>query len=214
MLTVGHSQQLGPLSAAMQPTPRIADLAPPEPCGTDAPLGVEPAQVSVPSNPTSMDPASSPTAPILASSAPHPPTSHQDHPALPVQQSLSQPPLPAPDMSRTPNNPPNTQPIVAVSSETIDAGPSNRPADVSPAPPTTAKSMVTKKPRAPRKTPQWPPLNNLRGNKWAHARQWYLQTNGSQAAFEDYYKSMTPNERRVLLNLDLSGPDYTRLCVS
>ncbi|TBU37293.1 hypothetical protein BD309DRAFT_825700, partial [Dichomitus squalens] len=50
---------------------------------------------------------------------------------------------------------------------------------------------TTKKPRAPRKSPQWPPPANLHGDKWVYARQWYANTGGTEAEFEVRYKAMT-----------------------
>ncbi|TBU53064.1 hypothetical protein BD310DRAFT_962268 [Dichomitus squalens] len=91
---------------------------------------------------------------------------------------------------------PNMQPITPACLDAVDTGESSTPLDASQIPPTTAQPTTTKKPRAPRKTPQWPPPADLRGAKWAYARNWYADTNGSQAEFKQHYKSMTPSDRR------------------
>ncbi|EJF60893.1 hypothetical protein DICSQDRAFT_170753 [Dichomitus squalens LYAD-421 SS1] len=85
------------------------------------------------------------------------------------------------------------QPITPACLDAVNTGESSTPLDASQVPPTTAQPTTTKKPRAPRKTPQWPPPADLRGAKWAYARNWYADTNGSQAEFEQHYKSMTPS---------------------
>ncbi|TBU66036.1 hypothetical protein BD310DRAFT_954066 [Dichomitus squalens] len=77
---------------------------------------------------------------------------------------------------------PNMQPITPACLDAVDTGESSTPLDASQVPPTTAQLTTTKKPRAPRKTPQWPPPADLRGANWAE--------------FEQHYKSMTPFDRR------------------
>ncbi|TBU31347.1 hypothetical protein BD311DRAFT_626114, partial [Dichomitus squalens] len=187
--------------AAVQPSPRVADqLNPPQSAGnvpeTAPPLENPPA--SVPSTSAPVDTVSRPPAPppTVPSSEQHPPTSHHDHPTLPVAQPLLQPPHPAPDVSSSSDGAPNMQPVTPACPDAVDAGESSTPPDASQVPPTTAQPTTTKKPRAPRKTPQWPPPADLRGAKWAYARNWYADTNGSQAEFEQHYKSMTPSDRR------------------
>ncbi|TBU29094.1 hypothetical protein BD311DRAFT_777862 [Dichomitus squalens] len=187
--------------AAVQPSPRVADhLNPPQSAG-DVPETAPPLETplaSVPSTSAPVDTVSRPPAPTptVPSSEQHPPTSHHDHPALPVAQPLLHTPHPAPDVSSSPDDAPAMQPIIPACPDAVDAGESSTPADASQAPPPTAKSTTTKKPRAPRKTPQWPPPPDLLGAKWAYARNWYADTNGSQAEFEKHYKSMTPTDRR------------------
>ncbi|TBU24307.1 hypothetical protein BD311DRAFT_766708 [Dichomitus squalens] len=61
---------------------------------------------------------------------------------------------------------PNMQPIIPACLDAVDTGESSTPLDASQVPPTTAQPTTTKKPRAPRKTPQWPPPANLRGAKY------------------------------------------------
>ncbi|TBU32307.1 hypothetical protein BD311DRAFT_803906 [Dichomitus squalens] len=66
---------------------------------------------------------------------------------------------------------PNMQPITPACLDAVDTGESSTPLDASQIPPTTAQPTTTKKPRAPRKTPQWPPPANLRGAKTPAASQ-------------------------------------------
>ncbi|TBU36887.1 hypothetical protein BD309DRAFT_995388 [Dichomitus squalens] len=172
------------VNAAVQPSPRVADhLNPPQSAGnvpeTAPPLENPPA--SVPSTSAPVDTVLRPPAPppTVPSSEEHPPTSHHDHPALPIAQPLLQPPHPAPDVSSSSDGAPNMQPINPACPDTVDAGESSTPPDASQVPPTTAQPTTTKKPRAPRKTPQWPPPADLLGAKWAYARNWYADTNRS-----------------------------------
>ncbi|TBU59034.1 hypothetical protein BD310DRAFT_436863 [Dichomitus squalens] len=86
---------------------------------------------------------------------------------------------------------------IASSAQTSDAGPSGSTATESQAPGTIAPSTSSKKPRAPRKAPQWPPPADLRGDKWIYARNWFTKNAGTEAQFEAHYKSMTATERKV-----------------
>ncbi|TBU58800.1 hypothetical protein BD310DRAFT_818760 [Dichomitus squalens] len=188
--------------ATVQPSPRVADyLNAPQSGGNTPEAGLAPdiPQASVSSASAPVDTVSRPPAPTptVPSSEQHPPNSHQGHPALPVAQSLLRPPQPAPEASASPDDAPDTQAANQAPPDPLDAGDSTRPADASQAPPTTAQPTATNKTRAPRKTPQWPPPADLRGAKWAYARNWYTKNNGSQADFEQHYQSMTPADRRV-----------------
>ncbi|TBU48438.1 hypothetical protein BD309DRAFT_291926 [Dichomitus squalens] len=188
-------------SATVQPSPRVADyLNAPQSGGNTPEAGLAPdiPQASVSSASAPVDTVSRPPAPTptVPSSEQHPPNSHQGHPALPVAQSLLRPPQPAPEASASPDDAPDTQAANQAPPDPLDAGDSTRPADASQAPPTTAQPTATNKTRAPRKTPQWPPPADLRGAKWAYARNWYTKNNGSQADFEQHYQSMTPADRR------------------
>ncbi|TBU53102.1 hypothetical protein BD310DRAFT_994333 [Dichomitus squalens] len=107
--------------------------------------------------------------------------------------------IPSPPSPPTPTNPN----VPAEGGVDISASP---PEDVTP--PGTAPSneqpskpvetTASKKPRAPRKTMQWPPAPDLKGAKWVYARKWYMDAHGTLEAFEAHYKTLSSSDRRKL----------------
>ncbi|TBU38201.1 hypothetical protein BD309DRAFT_874889 [Dichomitus squalens] len=191
----------GSFSSTMQPTPRVEDQ--PTTSTTASPPSQESpalqdAQGSVMPGAPSFEPPSctAETTPALAASDGHPPTSHLDHPALPVPQTHLQHPKPPSEALGTHHNVPDMQRITPAALPTANAGPSDSLVDPPPAPSTSAIVTASKKTRAPRKAPQWPPPADLGGAKWAHARHWYAQTHGSEADFEQHYKAMSRADRQ------------------
>ncbi|EJF67492.1 hypothetical protein DICSQDRAFT_165316 [Dichomitus squalens LYAD-421 SS1] len=74
--------------------------------------------------------------------------------------------------------------------------PDTAPSNEQPSKP--AETTASKKPRAPRKTTQWPPAPDLKGAKWVYARKWYADANGTLEAFEAHYKTLSSSDRRKL----------------
>ncbi|RPD54106.1 hypothetical protein L226DRAFT_576041 [Lentinus tigrinus ALCF2SS1-7] len=57
----------------------------------------------------------------------------------------------------------------------------------------TSSSKSRKLP--PRTITQWPPSEDIKGARWAYARAWYLQNNGTQDAFDQHYAKLSTSEK-------------------
>ncbi|TBU25583.1 hypothetical protein BD311DRAFT_669285 [Dichomitus squalens] len=179
----------------LQPSPRV-----PECLTAPSAAGLAPGQsLDLTAPPVSL-PSASPSSLTLVPSDNHPSSSHVDHPALPIPQTPSQPPAspslvlrPPADVSEAP--PVSSDVPVSVGDSVADVASESVAATSSHVPP-TQNLPASKKPRPPRKAPQWPPPSELRGTKWAYARHWYKENAGTEAEFEKHYKAMSPTDRK------------------
>ncbi|EJF56243.1 hypothetical protein DICSQDRAFT_175096 [Dichomitus squalens LYAD-421 SS1] len=175
----------------LQPSPRV-----PESLTTPSAAALAPGQALDRAAPPVSLPSASPSSLTLAPSENHPPSSHVDHPALPIPPTPSQHPDSAALVPRAHDDVSEAPPVpsdvpVSVGDTVANLAAESVAATSLHVPPTQTNSTASKKPRPPRKAPQWPPPS-----EWAYARHWYKETAGTEADFERHYKAMGPTDRK------------------